>query len=831
MVDRGAATPATRKASAKAANPVGKDCSAATRSPGGSGAQTKPASVAAPAAAPAAEVIAPGDFVTRAHGLRDRGDRAGALAVLQEAASCHPRNLPIRLELAAALRDLRRPDEAEAVYRAILTFSPDSGHALAGLARLAAARNAPEEALGFFERALERRPEDLSLRIDIGETLLKLNDLDRAEAMLRGVAEMQPLPPVHARARALSVLGRTYIAGRRTDEAASAFHTALALVPDFLPALTGLGHLAVAQQDHDGAVPWFLRALAQRPGDPGLQKLLIHSLVQAQRLEEAAAQLHHWLATAPDNDFALCQLGLLSRMAGDDIAALSWFQRAALVKPQDPVVLFDVYACLVDLGREDEAGAVMAAIAGLPGYREHELLRLRRLEFFCRSMRFDEALAVVEDFRDPWDMPARAVIWAMAVYAGREAWDHVLRLFAERVVPGTAGKLVQADDMLAAAVARAARACGRQEETLALLDTWAGGGTPPGMALRDLLAEEVLLIAVAANRPPPAWVKPCTELRAARSARVIAALNGAASDLAATLLLCTDRAYLTGAIVAFGSMLRHNSAALRHCRWQMVVDADAHDLAEPIIRRLASFHGIAVEVLPAAELGSGAAGLRTSWGNFGIGQPMSEAAYYRILAALRLGAGGYRGRLLYVDSDTCIGKGIDRLLRFDLAGKPLGARLELGELPGIQRAARKLGVPVEGYFNSGVLLLDFAHAATLPCLRRSLEVAATMPEKLSHLDQCALNLAFLGQTAFLPDGCNMFVRAKDTPSADMHDASIVHYLFRPKPWDTAYPTANNARWIDEFCALAEILTPVQMRALAGIPYEPTAAPAKAKAVA
>jgi len=768
-------------------------------------------------------VIDAAQFVARARGLHETGDLEAALATLQEAASCHPRNLPVHLQLAAILRDLGRSPDSEAAYHHILSFSPKSGLALIGLGRLAAAREAPDEALSFFERALLYRPTDNILHIELSETLLKLNQPERAEPMLREVLEAQTGLPARAQARALCLLGKIYMGQGRFAEAAPAFRGAFDLMPDFGPALTGLGHLAFAQHDHEAAVAWFGRALEQNPGSVGLQKPLIQSLIEAQRADEAKTLLLGWLDTEPEADFALTQLGMMSREAGDHETALMWFRRAAAAKPEDPAAQFDVYTSLVDLGREGEAQAAMSALSALPGAGENQMLRLRRLQFYCRTMRFDEALSVLRDFGDPWQMPARAVVWAMAVHAARHAWHEVMRVFTERVVPGTGTTLVPADGMLVTVVARAARACGRQAETLARLDNWAGSQTPHAIALRDMLAEEVLLLEAAAGHAPPAEISPCTELRATRSARIVAALSGAKSELSATLLLCTDRAYLTGAIVALGSMLRHNSVALRQCRWQMVVEEDALDLAEPIASRLAAAYGLTVDFLPAAELGSAAAGLRTTWGTFAIGQPMSEAAYWRILAALRLGETGYRGRLLYVDSDTCLGPGIDRLLRLDLAGNPLGARLELGDLLGVQRAARKIGVPVEAYFNSGVLLLDFAHAATLPCLRRSLEVAATMPDKLSHLDQCALNLAFLGQTTFLPDRCNMFVRANESPSELWQDASIVHYLFRPKPWDTAYPTANNARWIDEFCALSSILSPMQMRALAAIPYEPASA--------
>jgi lipopolysaccharide biosynthesis glycosyltransferase len=91
------------------------------------------------------------------------------------------------------------------------------------------------------------------------------------------------------------------------------------------------------------------------------------------------------------------------------------------------------------------------------------------------------------------------------------------------------------------------------------------------------------------------------------------------------------------------------------------------------------------------------------------------------------------------------------------------------------------------YFNSGVLRFDLTDPE-LPGLLDKAIAAAIDPEvTLIFQDQCALNIAFDTKMAELPERFNYF----NPPSVSgdgisATDAVIVHFLDRPKPWDSLY---------------------------------------------
>ena len=83
------------------------------------------------------------------------------------------------------------------------------------------------------------------------------------------------------------------------------------------------------------------------------------------------------------------------------------------------------------------------------------------------------------------------------------------------------------------------------------------------------------------------------------------------------------------------------------------------------------------------------------------------------------------------------------------------------------------------------------------------------PERLTFHDQCALNLAFSGRVASLPESFNHYVRPAIATSMG-NDAVVAHYLERPKPWDALYPATNAGPWLSELSALSSALGPTLM---------------------
>lgn len=544
--------------------------------------------------------------------------------------------------------------------------------------------------------------------------------------------------------------------------------------------------------------------LARRPGPADLCE--IGAILTDMKMSVAAEPLlREAERLCPEQVRPKMLLGFAMRSRGDDEEAVHWFRKASALKPEDHLIRFEVAVSLFDLCRANQAEAELVALETLPPPEDPAALKRRRAEFACMTMRLDEAAVILGSYGADEIWPVSVVANACTLAAFRGEWARVLMLFRERVIKRREAPI---NNALGEAVGRAARALG--EEGPVLADLSKGEVLRQGPSARALHDQLVTALRLAERKNPEVSAASKTQFldkgRAEVCDRILTALSGARKLSArGDLYLCSDAAFAPGVLVTLSSLLRNNAAVLRNWRLHLFVS----DAAAPIVCRIAQAigeaHAASVAVVPISKLDADASAFRVDWGFFSPGHRLSEAAYWRIHAALWLAARPHAGRALYIDGDVSVGPGLGDLLKLDLMGHPIAARMEDSTSPSIRRTARKLGIPVERYFNSGVLLMDLCHQETVARMRRALDIARSEPERLSYVDQCALNLAFAGQVTALPETFNCFVRSNSALTSGDHDAVVQHYLGRPKPWNTAYPSANALRWLREFEALSEVV--------------------------
>ena len=146
---------------------------------------------------------------------------------------------------------------------------------------------------------------------------------------------------------------------------------------------------------------------------------------------------------------------------------------------------------------------------------------------------------------------------------------------------------------------------------------------------------------------------------------------------------------------------------------------------------LADCYGAMIETLPAWDLGRAHTGFRIDWAFFTPGNRLSNATYYKILAALwlakkepplgkvpMLGLRHLRG--------TRGGRPVAFRFGRQAAGREAGGQGPRANPPGRAQARRPRP---EIFFNAGVLLLDLAHPAAVPAFENAFEVAARYPER------------------------------------------------------------------------------------------------------
>jgi lipopolysaccharide biosynthesis glycosyltransferase len=256
-----------------------------------------------------------------------------------------------------------------------------------------------------------------------------------------------------------------------------------------------------------------------------------------------------------------------------------------------------------------------------------------------------------------------------------------------------------------------------------------------------------------------------------------------ASRTRAQLLLCCNPHYFQHAAVCLTSLLVNNVDIF----FDIVVVARSRDRTdeEKLRRSLAPFarHSLTLRQfdLPEERL-----------------LPLNPRAHYTLDNWSRLWVGDFFGadvdRVLYLDSDIVIVGSVAPLWNTDLEGALLGAV----DIPGSRRGIENHGMRAEdGYFNSGVLLIDLAQWRRSCALETVLDYVSANPDRLPDLDQDALNGCFHARRKRLEHKWNAiwpFFReplALPLPRAEIEavrrEARIIHFNGWSKPWSYLSP--------------------------------------------
>lgn len=199
----------------------------------------------------------------------EMGETALAERSFAAAARAEPRNFDAQFRHAAALRTLGRTDEAVRAYLRALSIRANDFDAMLGLSTAYLEAGNPEQALPYAQRATQNRPRSGEARMHLGTVYAALNRHEEAVIEYRQAAELLPKPApglLLNMAESFNQLGRfaemvgalTEVVAaepspvayerlgsglfrlRRYDESLAAFQAAVALDPDYAPALNGV---------------------------------------------------------------------------------------------------------------------------------------------------------------------------------------------------------------------------------------------------------------------------------------------------------------------------------------------------------------------------------------------------------------------------------------------------------------------------------------------------------------------------------------------------------------------------------------------------------------
>jgi len=333
----------------------------------------------------------------RAIQLEAKGDAAGALALLWEAAGLAPGDADIQNRLGESLERVGALDAAVDAYRLAVAARPGfksaSNNLILALVKAGRAREAVERAraevaaapddpdrhftLGLAQSepdvdaaiASFRRVLALAPRHTLGRYNLALV-LKRADRMTEAIEELQRVLAIAPRAEAYYTLGVIHLHRGDLDRAAAALRAAIAAQPGYADAHYTLGAALQARRDWTGAAAALRRAIALRPDLAGAHYTLARVLKAAG--DEAAAQRHFTeaerlreRARKEQEARVWTSVGTDRLDSGDAAGALEPFRRATAILDTYAPAHYQLGRALQRLGRAEDAGVAFARAQAL----------------------------------------------------------------------------------------------------------------------------------------------------------------------------------------------------------------------------------------------------------------------------------------------------------------------------------------------------------------------------------------------------------------------------------------------------------------------------------
>ncbi len=287
------------------------------------------------------------------------GDLASALATATQAQAAHPDSVEAEIRVAELLIEEGR----------------QAGHELKA-----------EQGGALLDGVLEQHPGNSTALLVKGKRALYRGEAEEAEAAANAVLMLRPNLPA-----AYHLLGMSLYQQSDPSAARAALRQAIELDPHHLPALRLLALIEHEQGNYDEVVLHGQKVLQQRPRDTELQVLVVESLVNTDRVDEAAAQLDSLPAGIQDLRTVYARARIYMQRSEWSDAHRSLLAAAAS-RPDNSDLLLALHQVELQLGKEaDSIARIQAALE-----RNPESSSLRTLRGIAYESAGDPAQALEE---------------------------------------------------------------------------------------------------------------------------------------------------------------------------------------------------------------------------------------------------------------------------------------------------------------------------------------------------------------------------------------------------------------------------------------------------
>jgi lipopolysaccharide biosynthesis glycosyltransferase len=724
---------------------------------------------------------------------RDGGDAGAADAAFQHATELAPEFGWSWYELAVLRLQSEATEQLDAAISGLLGADPVGFGAphLEALTRAAHhlfERNHRPTAVRLYEFLWERGVRESLVQLRRGEGRLAIGDAAGALELLESLDTSMPGGEWAGRS-----LAQAYTSVGRIEDAAAVLGAVMPRAPrneyvlrDYVVALLTLKRFAEA----DDAFDTYAANLAKPVHDSLLVTLLSHS-GQFEALRDLLSS--NEIGDAPSGRQDLLQA--IYKTAYDlrsfDIARDLVEAYAARYGES-----IELRLCRLNIAFATQSWAEAEQYLATIGEDElarHLELRVKRFELCCFTGDLKGAAEALTALEPLTDLPAEYVPAVLRFYAETNAWHDLYELGMSRLESFDYAKTGY---ILFRAIRKTAGHVAALTE-IERLDDWEKN--PSLRKLRTIVMEDMVHNGYMLDEillDPNADNSEALQHRLFFKMRVLRGDAVQAKDYA--IYFCTNDSYLCATLVSLTSLVENNRELMNDASLFIAVDSQLADRAEAVTAKLSEKLKVPISIIRADQVVPEDTKFQAGYGMFTGGHTLADAAYYRIYVANQLAKERNFKRALYIDSDTVVLSGLEKLFWIH-ADTPLMARLEVPR-PEVEAATRMHDLAPGTYFNSGVLYFDLGSRRLREHLDRTVRAIADPECKLLFQDQCALNVGFKGAFSPLRENFNYFV--KPDGDGDVENGVIVHFLDRPKPWDPAYPGAICRLWYTYWHKLA-----------------------------
>lgn len=409
--------------------------------------------------------------------LIDAGQFAEAVVGLRSVLQLHPDTAEARMLLGRIHLISGDALNAEVELRRALTGGSPKDEVVPLLARAmldAGRAKAVVDEFGSFEPASGESW--IELKSVIADALARINQVDRANALLEEVLKRQPLA-----ARALLVQARLIAGAGKVDAALQVVEGVLKREAKNLDALRLKADLlAYSKRDVEGAIPVYIALVQAAPTRIDGRAALISALLLSQKIDEATRQIGELKALAPQNMQTLLFEAHLSHVKKDYAKARDIANQLMKYAPTSVELMELAGSAELNLGAWQNASVLL----GKAVFAEPKRVRARQL--LARSLvmggRPEKALEALRPLLDAAPPPLEAQIIAAEAHVLLGQSDKAQLLFAH------AAKMRPEDNRLKATLALLDATNGNPEKAVSALTAIAVGSeeTSADMALFSL---------------------------------------------------------------------------------------------------------------------------------------------------------------------------------------------------------------------------------------------------------------------------------------------------------------------------------------------------------